>query len=77
LHPQRWIDFKPANYFNSTHADSFFVQNLLVVLQNPLEKKILFRGSVKSIVNGFVDNYSMEEIAYEEVLAREFNLKKI
>ncbi|MDB5117374.1 MAG: N-acetyltransferase [Mucilaginibacter sp.] len=39
LHPQRWIDFKPANYFNPTHADSLFVQNLLVVLQNPLGKK--------------------------------------
>ncbi|MGZ3752244.1 MAG: arylamine N-acetyltransferase family protein [Mucilaginibacter sp.] len=77
LHPQRWIDFKPANYFNSTHADSFFVQNLLVVLQNPLGKKILFRGSVKSVVNGLTENYSMEEIAYGEVLDREFNLKKI
>jgi hypothetical protein len=42
-----------------------------------LGKKILFRGFVKSIVNGLAENYSMEEVAYDEVLAREFNLKKI
>jgi N-hydroxyarylamine O-acetyltransferase len=74
LHPQRWIDFKPANYFNSTHADSFFVQNLLVVLQNPSGKKILFRGSVKSIVNGKTESYNVEEKEYDNILAMEFNL---
>ncbi|HEY4323775.1 MAG TPA: arylamine N-acetyltransferase [Mucilaginibacter sp.] len=77
LHPQKWIDFKPANYFNSTHADSFFVQNLLVVLQNPLGKKILFRNSLKSIVNGLVKNYSIEESTYDKVLAKEFNLNQL
>jgi N-hydroxyarylamine O-acetyltransferase len=77
LHSQRWIDFKPANYFNSTHADSFFVQNLLVVLQNPVGKKILFRGSVKSIVNGETESYSFEENEYENILAGEFNLKEM
>ncbi len=77
LHPQRWIDFKPANYFNSSHTDSFFVQNLLVVLQNPAGKKILFRGAVKSIANGITENYSIEDIGYDEVLDKEFNLKKI
>ncbi|PSL50373.1 N-hydroxyarylamine O-acetyltransferase [Chitinophaga niastensis] len=77
LHPQRWIDFKPANYFNSTHADSFFVQNLLVVLQNPLGKKILFRGFIKSIANGKTESYSFEENEYDNILAMEFNLKRM
>lgn len=77
LLPQRWIDFKPANYFNSTHADSFFVQNLLVVLQNPLGKKILFRGTVKSIENGIAESYSIEDYELQDVLAREFGLMDI
>jgi len=37
----------------------------------------MFRGYVKSIVNGLAESYSIEEIAYDEVLSSEFNLKKI
>ncbi len=72
---QRWIDFKPANYYNSTHPDSFFVQNLVVVLQNPLGKKILFRDSFKSIENGKTESYNFEQSQYESILLREFQLK--
>jgi N-hydroxyarylamine O-acetyltransferase len=77
LSPQRWIDFKPANYYNYSHPDSFFVQNLIVVLQNPLGKKILFKNSVKSITNGKTEIVSFEEEDLKTILASEFNLKNV
>jgi N-hydroxyarylamine O-acetyltransferase len=40
LAPQEWVDFEPANYMNSTHPDSIFVQWFMVVLQNPSGKEI-------------------------------------
>jgi N-hydroxyarylamine O-acetyltransferase len=76
LSHQEWIDFKPANHYNSTHPDSFFTQNLVVVLQNPLGKKILFKNSFKSIENGKAQSYTFEPEQLDGILATEFNLKK-
>lgn len=75
LTPQKWIDFKPANHYNYSHPDSFFVQNLIVVLQNPLGKKILFKNSIKSIINGKNELVSFEEKDLKSILETEFNLK--
>jgi N-hydroxyarylamine O-acetyltransferase len=75
LSHQDWIDFKPANHYNSTHPDSFFTQNLVVVLQNPLGKKILFRNTFKSIENGETKSYTFEPEKLKNILATEFNLK--
>lgn len=47
LHAQEWIDFMPANYLNSTHPDTIFVQKLLVVKHNPLGRKILLDNRLK------------------------------
>ena len=77
LAPQRWIDFKPANYYNYSHPDSFFVQNLIVVLQNPLGKKILFKNSIKSVINGVTEVVSFEEEKLKAILESEFKLKNI
>ena len=74
LTPQRWIDFKPANHYNYSHPDSFFVQNLIVVLQNPLGKKILFKNSVKSVTNGVSEITSFEDNQLKNILTSEFNL---
>lgn len=75
LSPQRWIDYKPANYYNSTHPESFFVQNTVVVLQNQLGKKILFRDSFKSIENGKTTGYTVEEDKFKQVLESEFGIR--
>lgn len=75
LAPQRWIDFKPANHYNYSHPDSVFTQNLIVVLQNPLGKKILFKNSVKSVTNGITEIVSFEDDQLENILASEFHLK--
>ncbi|WP_306351094.1 arylamine N-acetyltransferase family protein [Flavobacterium sp. '19STA2R22 D10 B1'] len=76
LSPQKWIDFKPANHYNSTHPDSFFVNNLVVVLRNPLGKKILHNNTIKSIKNGETETYTFENDKLEEILKSEFNLER-
>ncbi|MDR6761304.1 N-hydroxyarylamine O-acetyltransferase [Flavobacterium sp. 2755] len=75
LTPQRWIDFKPANHYNYSHPDSFFTQNLIVVLQNPLGKKILFKNVIKSVKNGVTELIPFEDDQLNTLLKTEFNLK--
>ncbi|KUJ59865.1 hypothetical protein AR687_21190 [Flavobacteriaceae bacterium CRH] len=75
LSPQRWIDFKPANHYNSSHPDSVFTQRLIVVLQNPLGKKILLKNSIKSVTNGVTEIISFEDNQLDAILEKEFNLK--
>jgi N-hydroxyarylamine O-acetyltransferase len=75
LTPQRWIDFKPANYYNYSHPDSVFTQKLIVVLQNPLGKKILSKNSLKSVTNGISEIASFEDDQLQNILESEFNLK--
>jgi len=74
LTPQRWIDFKPANHYNYSHPDSFFTQNLIVVLQNPLGKKIVFKNAVKSVTNGVTEVIPFEDDQLDTLLKTEFNL---
>ncbi|WP_456315526.1 arylamine N-acetyltransferase family protein [Pseudomonas shirazensis] len=75
LNPQRWIDFKPANHYNYSHPDSPFTQKLIVVLQNPLGKKILLKNAVKSVTNGVIEVTSFEDDKLSNILETEFNLK--
>jgi N-hydroxyarylamine O-acetyltransferase len=75
LNPQRWIDFKPANHYNYSHPDSFFTQNLIVVLQNPVGKKILFKNAVKSVTNGVTEIIPFEDHQLGNILETVFNLK--
>lgn len=75
LSPQRWIDFKPANYYNYSHPDSVFTQKLIVVLQNPLGKKILSKNSLKVMTNGVSEIFSFEDSQLNNILETEFNLR--
>jgi len=75
LTPQRWIDFKTANYYNYSHPDSVFTQKLIVVLQNPLGKKILSKNSLKSLTNGIAEIIPFEDDQLNTILETEFNLK--
>ncbi|MDR7370529.1 arylamine N-acetyltransferase [Flavobacterium aquidurense] len=75
LTPQRWIDFKPANYYNYSHPDSIFTQKLIVVLQNPLGKKILSKNSLKVMSNGVSEIFSFEDSQLNNILETEFNLR--
>jgi N-hydroxyarylamine O-acetyltransferase len=66
LSHQEWIDFMPANYLNSTHPESLFVQKLLVMLQHPEGRTILFDGRLKTIARG---ELTVQEVAPEAVNA--------
>ena len=72
--PQEWIDFVPANYFNSTHPDSIFVKKLFVVLHNPAGRVTLLGDTLKTVVNGVTTKeiVSMENRA--ALLASTFGL---
>ncbi len=74
LSPQEWIDFSPANYMNSTHPDTIFVQKLLVLMHTPEGRKILFGDHFKTIHKG---QSTIREIAPDEIpnlLKTEFGL---
>ncbi|MEF3101849.1 arylamine N-acetyltransferase [Raoultella terrigena] len=43
------IDFEPANYLNSTHPDTVFVRQLVVVLHHPDGRDILSGQALKTI----------------------------
>lgn len=49
LTPQEWIDFVPANYFNSNHPESIFTQKPLILLHTPQGRAILFGDQLKII----------------------------
>jgi N-hydroxyarylamine O-acetyltransferase len=74
LSAQEWIDFFPANYLNSTHPDSIFVQKLLVILHHPLGRKILKGNSIKYITNEKIFTLDLEEHSIVKVLENEFGL---
>ncbi|MHA7681618.1 arylamine N-acetyltransferase family protein [Cupriavidus sp. PET2-C1] len=74
LSPQKWIDFSPANYLNSTHPDAVFVQKVLIVLHNETGRKILFGDALKIIANGQAEQYTISPDDRASVLFREFGL---
>jgi N-hydroxyarylamine O-acetyltransferase len=49
LWPQQWIDFMPANYLNSNHPEAIFVQKLVVLLQHPEGRTLLFGDRLKQV----------------------------
>jgi N-hydroxyarylamine O-acetyltransferase len=74
LSHQEWIDFVPANYFNSTHPDTIFVKSLLVVLQNQTGRKILFGDSLKVVSNGKSEKQTIAPEDVASILSSVFGL---
>ena len=69
-----WVDFEPANYYNSTHHDSLFVRKLLVVLYTQNGRKILFGNTLKIMENGRQEKQQLTQQNRQELLLREFGL---
>jgi N-hydroxyarylamine O-acetyltransferase len=44
-----WVDFMPANYLNSTHPDTIFVQKLLVIKHHEQGRDILLGDQLKQV----------------------------
>ncbi|WP_237151657.1 arylamine N-acetyltransferase family protein [Oryzibacter oryziterrae] len=52
LSPQEWIDFAPANYLNSTHPDTIFVQKLVAIRQHAGGRYTLFGSELTVLDRG-------------------------
>jgi N-hydroxyarylamine O-acetyltransferase len=74
LHPWQWIDFAPANYMNSTHPDSIFVQKRLVIIHNLSGRVTLLGNSLKTMRNGIATMVEVDEDRVSTVLEDCFNL---
>lgn len=72
--PTDWVDFGPANWYNSTSPKTTFTQRLVVVLFTPTGRKSLF-GDVFKIANaGQITQMMIPPAEIDTVLAQEFNL---
>ena len=69
------MDFEPANYLNSTHPDSIFVQWLMVVLQNPLGKDVLLGDRFKSVSEGRTKGWTVRQEEIPALLHQKFSLR--
>jgi len=75
LWPQEWIDFTPANYLNSTHPDTIFVQKLLVVLHHPTGRDTLLGDRLKQEREGRTTTETIAPERLDSVLSARFGLK--
>jgi N-hydroxyarylamine O-acetyltransferase len=76
LYPAEWIDFMPANYLNSTHPDTIFVQKLLVLMQHETGRKLLIGNEFKQQSAGELTVSTIAPQDIDELLWREFGLKR-
>ena len=74
LYPADWLDFMPANYLNSTHPDTIFVQKYLVIQQHAQGRLMLVGNELKQTVAGetTVTTFSDEQRA--DLLLQHFGL---
>jgi N-hydroxyarylamine O-acetyltransferase len=75
LSPQEWVDFEPANYMNSTHPDSIFVQWLMVVLQNPSGKDVLLGDRFQTVSEGRTKGWTVRHEEIPGLLLQKFSLR--
>ncbi len=75
LSPQEWVDFEPANYMNSTHPNSIFVQRLMVVLQNPSGKDVLLGDRFQSVSEGITTGWTVKHEEIPALLQEKFSLR--
>ena len=74
LHPAEWIDFLPANYLNSTHPDTVFVQKLLLIRQHGQGRTMLVGRELKHSVAGVTQSRLVPDDELPAVLQSEFGL---
>lgn len=65
--PAEWVDFMPANYFNSHSPDTIFVQKLLVIQHQPDARVILLDDVLKTIRADGVDEQILAEPVEQRV----------
>jgi N-hydroxyarylamine O-acetyltransferase len=71
---QEWLDFSPVNYLNSTHPESIFVKQLLVILQTPEGRKILSGTVLKNWSHGILTQRVLAQSELPAVLRDAFGI---
>jgi N-hydroxyarylamine O-acetyltransferase len=74
LFPHEWVDFEPANFLNSTHPDSIFVRNLMVVLQHETGKRVLTTFYYKNVTEGRTEEARVSPEEIPALLLEKFSL---
>ena len=74
LWPQELLDFAPANYLNSTHPDTIFVQKMLVVLHQAQGRQILLGDTLKTYHAGELTEEKIPAEQLAAVLKERFGL---
>lgn len=74
LWPAEWIDFMPANYFNSTHPDALFVKMPVVLLFDPEGRSMLVGDTLKTVTRGQMQQRQISPEQRDGILADWFDL---
>lgn len=74
LYPADWIDFMPANYLNSTHPETIFVQKYLVIQQHATGRTLLIGNELKQWQQGQVAVTPVAATELASVLQQHFGL---
>jgi N-hydroxyarylamine O-acetyltransferase len=65
--PAEWVDFMPANFFNSHSPDTIFVQKLLIIQHRPDARIILLDDVLKTIREGGISEETLDEPVEQRV----------
>jgi N-hydroxyarylamine O-acetyltransferase len=76
LYPADWIDFMPANYLNSTHPDTIFVQKLLLIRQTDTGRNVLIGHELKRTERGVTSVQTLEPDELAKAITEVFGLKR-
>ncbi len=74
IYPMEWVDFVPANFFNSKSPDAIFVQRYLVMLQTAEGRKLLSGDQFKLMSATDECVTQVDPASLDELLLLEFNL---
>jgi N-hydroxyarylamine O-acetyltransferase len=77
LCPQHWIDFEPANHYTSTHPDSIFINQRIVLRFTTEGRKLLNNNVLKTIQRGETTTEQIAEEHIARILRDEFGLTDI
>lgn len=76
LYPADWLDFMPANFLNSTHPDTIFVQKLLLIRQTERGRHVLVGSELKITEAGTTQVRTVAPTELHSVLSTYFDLVK-
>ena len=76
LYAMEWVDFVPANFFNSKSPDAVFVQRYLVMLQTPQGRKLLSGDQYKEMTAAGEQTTQISPEQLDAMLWQAFKLKR-